>query len=72
MSLYGRGPGAQNFADGVLVNSRVLASVYPGTRWRGTRCRGQVGEACEQCVYMLRVRTRTQAHTHTHTHTYTN
>jgi hypothetical protein len=30
MSLYGHSPDAQNFADGVLVNSRVLASVYPG------------------------------------------
>lgn len=30
MSLYGHGPSAQNFADGVLVNSRLLASIYPG------------------------------------------
>jgi len=30
MSLYGSGPQTQNFVDGAIANSRVLASLYPG------------------------------------------
>ena len=30
MSLYGNGPHTQNFADGAIANSRVLARLYPG------------------------------------------